>query len=86
MLVYYEVSNFMKYTLGLEDLQSNLKSRADRLFSQVFDKLLHVMSQTSRSPKLFFFFAKFIPSDILTMPEILFCLVEIIFLLLYRNY
>ena len=44
------------------------------------------MAQTSHSPKLVSFFARFIPSEILTMPEILFSLVEIIFLLLYRNY
>ena len=44
------------------------------------------MSETSHSPKLVSFFAKFIPSEILSQPEIPFCLVEIIFLLLYRNY
>ena len=55
-------------------------------FSQIFEKLMHFMSQTSLSSKLVSFFARFIPSDILTLPEILFCLVEIIFLLLYRNY
>ena len=44
------------------------------------------MSQTSLSPKLVSFFARFIPKEILTQPEILFCLVKIIFLLLYRNH
>ena len=44
------------------------------------------MSQTSHSPELVYFFAKFIHSEGLTLPEILFCLVEIIFLLLYGNY
>ena len=41
--------------------------------------------QTSHFTKLVSFFAKFIPSETLILPEILFCLVEIIFLLLYRN-
>ena len=50
-----------------------------RLFSQIFEKLMQFMSQTSLSPKLVSFFARFIPSKILTLPEILFCLVEIIF-------
>ena len=44
------------------------------------------MSQTSHYPKLVSFFANVIPSEMLTLPEILFCLVEIISLLLYRNY
>ena len=44
------------------------------------------MSQTSVSPKLVSFFAKFTPSEMLTLPELMFSLVEIIFLLLYRNY
>ena len=44
------------------------------------------MSQTSLSPNLVSLFDIFIPSEIVTLPEILFCLVEIIFLLLYRNY
>ena len=44
------------------------------------------MSQKSDSPKLVSFFAKCIPSEIHTLPEILFCHVEIIFLPLYRNY
>ena len=44
------------------------------------------MSQTSHSPKLVSFFAVFIPSEIQALPEILLCLVGIVFLLLYRNY
>ena len=44
------------------------------------------MSQTSHSPKLISSFAKFIPLEVLALLEILFCLVEIIFLLLYSNY
>ena len=44
------------------------------------------MTQTSHYPKLVSFFAKFLPSEMLTLPDILFCLVEIIYLLLYRNY
>ena len=44
------------------------------------------MSQTSPSPKLVSFFAIFIPSEIQALPEILFCHVGIVFLLLYRNY
>ena len=44
------------------------------------------MSQTSHSPKLFFFFAIFIPSEIQALSEILFCHLGIVFLLLYRNY
>ena len=42
------------------------------------------MSQTSHSPNAVSFFAKFIPSEIL--PEIMFCHVEISYLLKYRNY
>ena len=42
------------------------------------------MSQTSHSPNVFFFFTQFIPSEIL--PEIMFCHVQIIYLLIYRNY
>ena len=53
---------------------------------QIFENLMQFMSQTSHSTKLMSFFARVIPSEILTLPEILFCLVEIIFLLLYRNY
>ena len=52
-------------------------------FIQIFEKLMQFMSQTSHSPKLVYFFTKFIHSEILTLPEILFCLVEIILLLLY---
>ena len=44
------------------------------------------MSQTSNSPKMVSFFAKFICSEILTLPEILFWHVEIIVFLLCRNY
>ena len=47
---------------------------------------MQFMSQSSLFPKLVSFFARFIQSEILTLPEILFCLVKIIFLLLYRNY
>ena len=55
-------------------------------FSQNFENLMQFMSQTSLSPKLVSFFARFIPSKILTQPEILFYLVEITFLQLCRNY
>ena len=70
------------------DLQNNLKSWGHLLsfLSQIFGKLMHFMSQTSLSPKLVSFFARFIPKEILTQPEILLCLVEIIFLLLHRNH
>ena len=44
------------------------------------------MSQTSHSPKPVSFFAIFIPSEIQALPEILFCHVGIVFLLLYRSY
>ena len=47
---------------------------------------MQFMSQTSHSPKLVSFFAIFIPSEIQALSEILFCLVGIVFLLLYRNY
>ena len=47
---------------------------------------MQFITQTSHSPKLVSFFAKFIPSEILTLLGALFCLVEINFLLLYRNY
>ena len=50
-------------------------------------KKMQFMSQQSHSQKLVSFFAKFIPSEILTLAEILFCHVKIIFLLfIYRNY
>ena len=44
------------------------------------------MSQTSHSPKLFSFLAVSIPSEIQALPEILFCHVRMVILLLYRNY
>ena len=47
---------------------------------------MQFMSQTSHSQKLVSFFAIFIPSEIQALPEILFCHVGIVFLLLYRNY
>ena len=47
---------------------------------------MQFMSQISHSPKLVSFFAKYILSEILTLPEKIFCHVEIIFLLSYRNY
>ena len=57
-----------------------------KFFSQIFEKLMQFMSQTSLSPKLVSFFARFISSEILPLPEMLFCLVEITFLLIYMNY
>ena len=44
------------------------------------------MSQTSHFPKLVSFFAKYTPSEIQILPEILFCHVEIVFMQLYRSY
>ena len=51
----------------------------DLFFSQDFENIMQFMSHTSLSPNLVSFFAKFIPSDIQTLPEILCCLVEIIY-------
>ena len=47
---------------------------------------MQFMSQTSLSPKLVSSFAVFIPSEVQALPEILFCHVGIVFLLLYINY
>ena len=44
----------------------------DLVFSQIFDKIMQFMSQTSYSPTLVSVFARFVPSEILTLTKLLF--------------
>ena len=50
-----------------------------RVINLDFSKIMQFMLQTSNFQKMVSFFAEYIPSEILTLPEILFCHVEIIF-------
>ena len=59
--------------------QNLIYEGVDLDLSQIFEKIMQFMSQTSHSLILVSFFAKFIHSDIMTLSEILFCRVEIIF-------
>ena len=76
---------FLKHCLREEHITVIFKTTLIHVvidfFSQIFEKIMQSMSQTSCSPKLLSFFSKFITSEILTLPEILFCHFEIILLM-----